>query len=207
MVQISRQDLSTDLRIVRSVRRAMDVNDRARITVDEGGRFHRLDGVVRPVGVFATCGDPIEPGGVDRLHVAELPEVGGEGGELPPIRHVEALFGVAYGQKVGKGLNSQLEPTDDARHFLEDIHQLPVGMGEMVLQTVQSDNDPISVAAVTLLHRRPRRASRSFFGNRHTLTREVGECGSHNQLSPFTHRITQSDVPPTAALKHDQTER
>lgn len=70
--EISRKDLPGDLSVVRQAHRAVDIENRTGVTVDECGGFHRFVGVADTFGVIATADAIRQTGGVDRLNLSEI---------------------------------------------------------------------------------------------------------------------------------------
>lgn len=136
LIEVSGQDLPTDLGVVWLLGRAVHVEDGARGTTDHQRGLQCFERIVRPGGVLPAGGDSIENAGVDHLDWSEIPEVAREVGELPPVGHVAAFFGVTDGREAREFVDRQAQSADDPGHLGRDIHELAVRMVEVFFQAV-----------------------------------------------------------------------
>lgn len=116
-VEVSREQLPGDGRVVGSLGGGVNVPGRTRGSVDEDGGFHGFERVIRPVGVLAAGRDAFEAGSVNLLDLAEVVELGGLHEEPPPGRDIQPLFGVTERREVRQFGEREAEQSDDSRHL------------------------------------------------------------------------------------------
>ena len=91
----------------------------------------------------------------------------------------KAIDAVGSGEPVQRvlaqrGMGAQRHHKIELAGVVQHVHQLAVGMAEILSETVQCDDHPVCVAAETLLNGRFRVSDDGFLGERYEMLREAG---------------------------------
>jgi hypothetical protein len=95
------------------------------------------------VSVEASC--------VDSLYISNIVKISGESQECSPNHHLELLLPCTYGRKIWQFATVETQLLDDAVHLVKHIEEPPIGEVEVLTETVDCDDYPVSVATVALL--------------------------------------------------------
>jgi hypothetical protein len=122
--------------------------------------------------------------------------------EDSPDAHFEVLFPRADGGEPRQLIHRQAKFSGDSRHFVKNVEQPPVGLIEVLAETVNCDDHPVSVATVTVLKRWLGLTDNRFLKLIDAFAGEAGELGGHTQLisALITHNPRQQRL--SLASKH-----
>ena len=120
-LQISGENLPADLGVVRLFHRAINVENRGRITIDECRGFDVVKVVADANHVMPTGFVPLEASRVDGLDVAELVERRGRPQQDAPDAHFEVLLPPTHGGEVGEFIHREPEFSCNSGHLMKHV--------------------------------------------------------------------------------------
>lgn len=123
-----------------------------------------------------------------RKLIVELVERGRRPQEDAPDPHLKILLPRTDSGEIKKLVHRQAEFRGYLRHLVKNIEQPPVELVKIFVEEVNCDDDPISVAIITLLEHRVRFTDDKFLKQIDAFVREVGELGGpYSTRSRFSH--------------------
>ncbi len=95
----------------------------------------------------------VEASCIESLHVSGIVKISGEPQESSPDRHLELLLPCANCREVRQLARFKIQFLDDPMHLVKNIEEPSIGKVKIFAETVDHNDHPVSVAAVTLLDR------------------------------------------------------
>ncbi len=126
----------------------------------------------------------VEASCVDSLHISNIVKISGKSKESTPDNHLELLFAYAHGCETRQFAAVEIQFLNNTVHLVKHIKESPIWKVEILAETVDCDDHPVRVAAVTLLDCRVGVARYSTFRQRYEAVCKTGKTRWHTtQLS------------------------
>lgn len=139
--------------VVRLLHRTVNIQDGTGFAIYQRCRLDRSADVVRPIRVMTAWSVSVEASRINSLYVSDIVKTSGKSQESSPDRHLELLLPCADGREVWQFARSNIHFIDDSMHLVKNIEEPSIWEVNVFAETVNPNDYPVSVAAVTLLDR------------------------------------------------------